>query len=32
LFQSQTFREGMAQLQGLIAGGRNELWTIEAEG
>jgi hypothetical protein len=32
LFQLPAFRESMAQTQGLIVGGRNELWTIEAEG
>ena len=32
LFATQAFRESMAGTQELIAGGRNELWTIEAEG
>ncbi|MDQ3539615.1 MAG: hypothetical protein M3440_02905 [Chloroflexota bacterium] len=32
LFQLPAFQEHMAQAQELIAGGHNELWTIEAEG
>ena len=32
LFQAQSFRESMARSQELIEAGRNELYTIEAEG
>jgi hypothetical protein len=32
LFQLPAFQESMAQTQELIVGGRNELWTVEAEG
>ncbi len=32
LFQSQAFRESMQRTQGLIVNGRNEVYTIEAEG
>lgn len=32
LFQSQSFRESMARTQGMVVSGRNELYTIEAEG
>ena len=32
LFQSEGFRESMARTQGMIVSGRNELFTIEAEG
>lgn len=32
LFQLPGFQESMAQSQGMIMGGRNELWTVEAEG
>jgi hypothetical protein len=32
LFQAQSFRESMARTQGMIVSGRNELFTIEAEG
>jgi hypothetical protein len=32
LFQAASFRESMARTQGMIVSGRNELYTIEAEG
>jgi hypothetical protein len=32
LFQSPAFQESMAQMQDLIISGRNECWTVEAEG
>ena len=32
MFGLPEFRESMAQTQELVAGGRNELWTLEAEG
>jgi hypothetical protein len=32
MFQLPAFQEAMAQTQGLIVSGRNELWTVEAEG
>lgn len=32
LFQQPSFRESFARTQGLVVSGRNELWTIEAEG
>ena len=32
MFQMPEFQQSMAQTQDLIVGGRNELWTIEAEG
>ncbi len=31
LFELGAFRESMATMQELVASGRNELWTIEAE-
>lgn len=32
LFQQPSFRASFERTQGLIVSGRNELWTIEAEG
>ena len=32
LFRSASFQESMARTQGMIVSGRNELYTIEAEG
>jgi hypothetical protein len=32
LFELTAFRETMAQMQELVVSGRNELWTVEAEG
>ena len=32
LFRTQAFQESMARTQGMIVSGRNELYTIEAEG
>ena len=32
MFQMEDFGESMAQTEDLITGGRNEYWTIEAEG
>ena len=32
LFELGAFQESMATMQELVASGRNELWTIEAEG
>lgn len=32
LFQQPSFREAFERTQGLVVSGRNELWTIEAEG
>jgi hypothetical protein len=32
LFGLPQFRESMAQTQALVVAGRNELWTVEAEG
>lgn len=32
LFASQSFQESMARTQGLVVSGRNELYTVEAEG
>ena len=32
LFKSSSFQESMARTQGMIVSGRNELYTIEAEG
>lgn len=32
MFQLPDFQESMAQTRDMITGGRNELWTVEAEG
>jgi hypothetical protein len=32
LFQQPSFRDSFARVQGLVVSGRNELWTVEAEG
>jgi hypothetical protein len=32
MFQMEDFGESMAQTADMIIGGRNEYWTIEAEG
>lgn len=32
LFELATFRGWMATIQDLVVSGRNELWTVEAEG
>ena len=32
LFQSQSFRETMGKMQGVVVSGHNEFWHVEAEG
>jgi hypothetical protein len=32
LFEAPSFRESFGRIQSLVVSGRNELWTIEAEG
>lgn len=32
LFELAAFRDSMARMQELVVSGRNELWTVEAEG